>query len=1279
MPRSRKSDLIVQPGKKLPPLPVRRQGAGDVQLITAQFDFDGQWLPDMDPIHVGPGNYTIQENLRPGPKYLEGVQGYTKITTNAVDETYKYIRSGFQLRTEHTVTSYVLVQAENAAGTASRVFQNQTAVPSAGDFETDAIHVDAAGAGRGRFSEAPGGNLVYANGVESCVWAGDEMNCGAFFTLWQPTTTRTDIALNDNGADPDSIVTVGGDFASYGFEAGQTATLTVPDYPAYDGDYDISGMSLDGKTIYIPTGSFSGTLAPGSSVTVTAAGDTEYGNPVDWTLAANNSQATVENIIPIGGGLDSNCVLYLPFDGTQGSTTIVDLSSGGADSPHTSAITVHGAYIDTADSKFGTGALILDGVDDYIEIADSADWYHASNAFTIEFWIKGELVDGDSGFFQQYLGVNDYVQAYVYNESFIFRVYDTGGYNLNLTGGANPFTSGSWTLISLVRGWGGDVSTVAYCINRKMVATAEFTDTNGSSAWPDLAAPLEIGRATTGSGTKYFSGRLDGFYMVKGKALFTSDSVPPIRPPTETQRRFMIYSTRPLTAIKPYVAEANTEAGAELAGWIWTGREFTAATLSDGTEAGGISIAQTGEVALTTGGTYRYPEGYGEDQEESVTAGDARPFFFEGLFLYAYLFELSAGSALLTRTTVKSDFQAIGDVWDGVKRQPIVCQLFKADGEGGGSYEDYTIPVNRSSDMGYPMGAIIDGMTSDDHLLIAFDERMAVINIAMLGDLVNSEDAVITLEYWNGGEYVKATLLSDSTHPTINLKSFSQTGDLPLYPPPPHEEAMRTQFGVTAYYYRITVDNPLSVLGNGQYVTIETITGIPAQQTVRPFRFPSLYKNRVMLCGFVAGKEGNRVDYGPPNTTDVWNGYESSMDGLQSLYFGGSAPLVAAGQLFNRYGSSIYTLWLAIKQGETYLLNGNGPEDYRIYPITLTMGIAAPQTLDFAEMGYELATDVMRNIAIWMSFSGPVIFDGAILSRLEGINKFFDVADPDCIKWSIIDRSVGWYDAAEVEYNLGLPCGAAATGVTRWFCFSWRYRKFYEKKPPVYPQCGFRVMDTNGVQYVYSGVDTGHVLRLEYGDTWDGEDILQRVALGDFLLGGSIWQQTRLRYLKVIAQTLSEAAVLRALHYADTAETATSLTRSDISFTEPDTIATVGGDFRATGFRPGQTILPDGAGVNDLAFDIDAIAAGGTSMTLSGNTVTTAAAGASITVAKIADMSLTLNSGSNRVSRATAAANLLAWAHRLEFSTSTNSSTKGMRLLGWGALYHEEREDLGSG
>lgn len=96
----------------------------------------------------------------------------------------------------------------------------------------------------------------------------------------------------------------------------------------------------------------------------------------------------------------SGVKLLLGFEGADGSTTIGD-ESGAA---HGNATVFGNAQIDTADKRFGTSALLLDGTGDYIQWNDSADWQITpgtsgqNSLATVEFWAKfASLASGNRG------------------------------------------------------------------------------------------------------------------------------------------------------------------------------------------------------------------------------------------------------------------------------------------------------------------------------------------------------------------------------------------------------------------------------------------------------------------------------------------------------------------------------------------------------------------------------------------------------------------------------------------------------------------------------------------------------------------------------------------------------------------------------------------------------------------------------------------------------------------------------------------------------------------
>ena len=98
------------------------------------------------------------------------------------------------------------------------------------------------------------------------------------------------------------------------------------------------------------------------------------------------------------------------------------------------------------------------------------------------------------------------------------------------------------------------------------------------------------------------------------------------------------------------------------------------------------------------------------------------------------------------------------------------------------------------------------------------------------------------------------------------------------------------------------------------------------------------------------------------------------------------------------------------------------------------------------------------------------------------------------------------------------------------------------------PQSLFPVTDTSGARYIYGGLDTGYMMRIENGNTWAGDPqgethaIGQVVETGDFFPAeNNPWYQTRLRRLKLAAEDIVEDVDVYITHYADTAYSGTSL------------------------------------------------------------------------------------------------------------------------------------------
>jgi hypothetical protein len=94
-----------------------------------------------------------------------------------------HIVNGFHFRKDQPAESHVIVYAaDTATPTAGKLFQSTTGPPAAGNFSTTALHSPSAFNDVWRFSSAPAGNMVAANGDATLIWGGNEIEATSFLT-----------------------------------------------------------------------------------------------------------------------------------------------------------------------------------------------------------------------------------------------------------------------------------------------------------------------------------------------------------------------------------------------------------------------------------------------------------------------------------------------------------------------------------------------------------------------------------------------------------------------------------------------------------------------------------------------------------------------------------------------------------------------------------------------------------------------------------------------------------------------------------------------------------------------------------------------------------------------------------------------------------------------------------------------------------------------------------------------------------------------------------------
>ena len=131
-----------------------------------EIPFSGKWVT-AEPASIGM-NFRALTNLRYTDTHVKSILGMTKINAaDLINAVYQKVRNAFHFIKSQPAESHLLMQAYNAALTAAGVFQNTAAIPNTGSCASSALWTDSTGFGLGRFSDAPDGQVIYCNGVDS--------------------------------------------------------------------------------------------------------------------------------------------------------------------------------------------------------------------------------------------------------------------------------------------------------------------------------------------------------------------------------------------------------------------------------------------------------------------------------------------------------------------------------------------------------------------------------------------------------------------------------------------------------------------------------------------------------------------------------------------------------------------------------------------------------------------------------------------------------------------------------------------------------------------------------------------------------------------------------------------------------------------------------------------------------------------------------------------------------------------------------------------------------
>ena len=161
-------------------------------------------------------------------------------------------------------------------------------------------------------------------------------------------------------------------------------------------------------------------------------------------------------------------------------------------------------------------------------------------------------------------------------------------------------------------------------------------------------------------------------------------------------------------------------------------------------------------------------------------------------------------------------------------------------------------------------------------------------------------------------------------------------------------------------------------------------------------------------------------------------------------------------------------------------------------------GCPAPLTLKTINLSVEPGAGINRALAIWQGANGVYMSDGRAPIPIHGdIKEYFDRQDSRCIAAATIGDSVGFIDPEKQEYHLIFWSGEGGAIILKELVYDIHRNRWFEidrvglwgKHTNNDLAHGLTVHDTDGNSYCYGFLDTGFMERLEYGITFDGNDI----------------------------------------------------------------------------------------------------------------------------------------------------------------------------------------------
>lgn len=1153
------------------------------ELMPIAVNFAGRWQPTEDPVLLEDAGLQDIKNMRRSGKHFKGIAGHTIINSTSISAT-PAILNGFHFRKDQPQESHVLVLAANSTTpTASYLYQNTTAVPGTGNFSATTLHTDATGGiGTGRFSMAPNGNMVYANGAETLIWGGNEVLPTMFVTSTDSLTgTASQLTKHNDYTDQvrntrrtsDQVAFIGGGIDAYTVLLlhgdGTDASTTITDSETTAKSVTVAGNAqIDTAQYKFSTGSI---LFDGTGDYLTTA------DHADWNMA--DGPFTIEfwarfNALPAANqkmvlysqradaanlaafSLKNSAGVYsftlelsagvYPINNVTWTTPVINtwyhiaLIRGWGGNANSWTVCVDGVSLGAASTtttypnvaaalQIGQGLL---GTTSTYPPAQNGTYVKATTTQSSYYpYLTTDPAQSLTGSW-----TNQWLALVITDQRFhidlgtatiVTKIYYENGHN---SGGVTNQGAKNFTF------WGsntaGSFAKLTYATDTGWTQLTTSQSTFDEHSADDAADPKYI-TVTNTTAYRYYAFKFADNY---GYATFLGVRRIELNPVTSIAFNGWMDEFQISKGIARWTANFVVQTAAyRTASNYWfvgttrplQGVKFyvadantSASTMTVSEWNGSSWTALTATDNTSSGGMSLAQTG---TVTWASTVDSSKVKYISGLSLYWYQFSLSAGYATIYYTTVDAPMQEIRNIWNG--SEAFVGKCLKYDGT---TYKDYTDEVNDEDAIN--SYADFSSLANTHYILLGFVEPQQALNFTFIAGQENSTGTTaMTVYYWNGQDWIALSALFDGTATTTT--SFSKGGTVSFQSPGRGVEfSTAIADEVPLYYYKISFANAFDAS-----VNVGEIRGVMAPPTMPLYKFSEIFRNRLFLFNEANGDK-NKAQYSAENSPDIFNGSDSGY-----LYFGDNTELTAAAQIYNVFRTAATDQLIVTKKNETYRVSGDDPTSWVVQRMSGNIGCVAPLSFVVCDVADGAEEGAKRQVVIWQSDKGFVMSDGAAVIPISlDIDCYFNPLDSRYIPVARQSKTVAWYDTSIKAYKALISSGSGATQHNLELEYSLASKEWTKivrvnatGADPL--QSGFQVFDTNGIGYTYGGNAGGYLYRLENGSTFAGTAIEQILHTKDMILDtqAPLFRKSTVKYMRTANKKKTAGGSVSIAHYGD--------------------------------------------------------------------------------------------------------------------------------------------------